>query len=234
MELLALIISMFVVIVMVKIVVAIVVGIARLFFALIKFWLFALFFAFIICIPAIVSDNRGRTSRPDQTVSSVSTIATQSSDQNVWISLIVVVLILIFLVTWFFVHRASKKSETAKNSSQGHASVPNALTYSAAQPKSPMTPVRVSAARPLAAASPKSQTKKARNVLVVDEVEREFFRAFRLNNPWISVDVPRKFSESFLAQCQWLQDKTNKVPGLVDQIAILRDVSTGWFWDERQ
>gem|GEM_PF-5006949 len=219
---------------MVKIFFAIVVGIARLFFALIKFWLFAVFFALIICIPAIVSDNRGRSSVPVQNASSASSVATQSIDQSVWIALIIGAVILVVLVAWFFAHRSSKKIETANNSPKGNVSVPNALTYPVVSPKSPMTPVRVSAERPLVSAPPKSQSKKEPSVLVVDEVEREFFRAFRLNNPWISVDVPRKFSESFLAQCQWLQDKTKKVPSLVDQIAILRDVSTGWVWDGRK
>ena len=214
-----------------KIFFAIFLGIARLFFALIQFWLVGLLVVFIFCIPALFNEKGGTTRESSEAVRSASSAVTQSSDQKVWVALMVVALVM--LVAWFFIHRASKKNDKSAGMPPPHKKISMKKLFSAAHPAAQLTSPGSLTARSLAAVTPKGPTKKDPKGLVISEIDQEFFRTFRRRNPWVSVDVPAKFSEQYLVQCQWLEARTKKVPGLADHVAILRDVSAGWVWEGR-
>lgn len=76
------------------------------------------------------------------------------------------------------------------------------------------------------------QSSKEIELLELADVDVKSMADFRKREPWVLVDVPPKFFESFLRECAWLKQKTKKDATEIDQVAVLRDVSVGWAWSK--
>lgn len=59
------------------------------------------------------------------------------------------------------------------------------------------------------------------SVFIEDEIELKAQKEFREKHPFVCIKVPSRYSQEFLQEFSWLQNKTGNVPGIEDQKAIL-------------